>query len=86
MDEHSGREKYRMMLKESEVTVGRQQRRASFSCQLEGLTFDSRILIQEFMVHLVTARCSCPVAAKQVQILTPPLLCLTVMLLGVNAD
>ena len=49
----------------------------SFSCQTDGLTFDSRILgyTEELMV---TARCQGPVAVKQAQIISPPPPCLTV--------
>lgn len=39
---------------------------------INGLRFDSRrfLYTEEFMVNLVTARCTCPVAVKQTQIIT----------------
>jgi len=42
-----------------------EQFRPSFSCLTDGLTFDSRILWDEFMVNSMTARCPGPVAANQ---------------------
>lgn len=51
----------------------------SFSYRTHGVTFDPRILwyTEELMVDSMTARCSGPVVAKQVQIITPPPPCLT---------
>ena len=51
----------------------------SFKCQTYGLAFDSTIFWQpeEFVVDSVTTRYEGPVAAKQVQIIILPSLCLT---------
>ena len=53
----------------------------SVSCQTDDLTFGSTLILrytEDFMINSLIARCPCPVAAKQAEIIIPPLTCLTV--------